>query len=149
MLKKLSIKNFLLIQFLFSANRGVEMQSLEKTASGGELSRVMLAIKCLIADKDHAQCLIFDEIDANVGGKSASIIGEKLLALSKYRQVICVTHFVQVAKKAQTHFLVEKKHQTDINSCTVQKLSFEAKKLEFQRMIGHDPLWIKESQTIR
>jgi len=122
--------------FLFSANLNTKPQPLQKIASGGELARVMLALKCIIADKDSHGCLIFDEIDSNVGGKSAAIIGDKLLKLSKNKQIICVTHFVQVAQKANSHFLIEKSQKNGLNTTIVSKLENPQKQLEYQRMVG-------------
>ncbi len=122
--------------FLFSANLNSKAQQLQKVASGGELARVMLALKCIIADKGSQGCLIFDEIDSNVGGKSAAIIGDKLLKLSEHKQIICVTHFVQVAKKANLHFLIEKSQKNGFNSTIISKLEDSQKQLEYQRMVG-------------
>lgn len=120
------------ISFLFTANPGHPLLPLEECASGGELSRVFLAIKTQLAEKDQNSCLIFDEIDSNVGGQTASILGEKLRFLAKSRQVISVTHFVQVAKCADHHFLVSKNEATT----TVKKLSSTEQEEEFNRMLG-------------
>lgn len=122
--------------FLFSANLNTKALPLQKVASGGELARVMLALKCIIADKDSQECLIFDEIDSNVGGKSATVIGDKLLKLSENKQVICVTHFVQVAKKANSHFLIEKSQKNGLNTTVISKLQNSQKQLEYERMVG-------------
>ena len=128
------------VSFLFSANPNTKAQSLQKIASGGELARVMLALKCIIAEKDLHNCLIFDEIDSNVGGKSATIIGEKLLKLSQNKQIICVTHFVQVAKKATSHFLIEKSQRKHQSITLISKLKDMQKDVEYQRMIGLNQL---------
>ncbi len=124
------------VQFLFSANPGNEPLPLDQCASGGELSRLLFAIKVALADKEHSACLIFDEIDSNVGGKTAALLGEKLRYLAQKRQILCVTHFVQVAKCATDHFLVSK--QTDgTNTAThITKLSHSAREQEFSRMLG-------------
>lgn len=120
------------ITFLFSANPGHPPLPLQECASGGELSRVFLAIKIHLAERDQSTSLIFDEIDSNVGGQTATILGEKLQALSQKRQVICVTHFVQMAKCAAHHFLVSKKEALT----SVKKLSLLEQEEEFNRMLG-------------
>ena len=96
------------IEFLISANAGESVKPLYKVASGGELSRIMLAIKGIIADKDNVDTLIFDEIDTGISGRAASKVAVQLKKLSGLRQVICVTHLAQIAAAAQSHFLIEK-----------------------------------------
>jgi ATPase involved in DNA repair len=120
------------VSFLFSANPGYPPLPLEECASGGELSRVFLAIKTVLTEQDQSSCLIFDEIDSNVGGQTAAILGEKLQTLAKKRQIICVTHFVQVAKYASHHFLVSKNDALT----TVQRLNAAQQEIEFDRMLG-------------
>lgn len=96
------------VQFLISANAGEELKPLARIASGGELSRVMLAIKSVLADKDEVATLIFDEIDAGISGRAAAKVGAKLRQVSKTRQVLCVTHLAQIAAAADNHLLIEK-----------------------------------------
>lgn len=96
------------VEFLISANAGESVKPLYKVASGGELSRIMLAIKGMIADKDNVDTLIFDEIDTGISGRAASKVAVQLQRVSKLRQVICVTHLAQIAAAAQGHFLIEK-----------------------------------------
>ena len=96
------------IEFLISANAGESVKPLYKVASGGELSRIMLAIKGIIADKDNVDTLIFDEIDTGISGRAASKVAVQLRKLSGIRQVICVTHLAQIAAAAESHFLIEK-----------------------------------------
>lgn len=96
------------IEFLISANAGESVKPLYKVASGGELSRIMLAIKSIIADKDNVDTLIFDEIDTGISGRAASKVAVQLKKLSNVRQVICVTHLAQIAAAAESHFLIEK-----------------------------------------
>ncbi len=120
------------ITYLFSANPGHTPIPLQECASGGELSRVLLAVKTILSEKELAQCLVFDEIDSNVGGHTATILGEKLQRLSQKAQVICITHFVQVARFAAHHFLVAK--QEALTSVT--KLNGAMKELEYGRMLG-------------
>lgn len=123
------------ISFLFSANPGVPPTSLDQCASGGELSRLLLAIKTVLAD--GASCLVFDEIDSNVGGQTATILGEKLKRLAERRQVICVTHFVQVARIALNHFLVYKKEDQGRAKTFISPLKAKEREQEYQRMLGN------------
>ena len=96
------------VEFFISANAGETVKPLYKVASGGELSRIMLAIKSIIADKDDVDTLIFDEIDTGISGRAASKVAVQLQKVSKLRQVICVTHLAQIAAAAEGHFLIEK-----------------------------------------
>jgi DNA repair protein RecN (Recombination protein N) len=121
-------------RFLFTANPGTQPSPLEQCASGGELSRVLLAIKTVLADGNS--CLVFDEIDSNVGGHTATILGEKLKKLSQKRQVICVTHFVQVAKCALDHFRVAKIEKGGSAFTTVEKMGEKEREKEYSRMMG-------------
>ncbi len=105
------------VEFLISANLGQEARSLAKIASGGELSRIMLAIKSIMSDFDDAGTLIFDEIDTGISGKAADKVGRQMRTLSKSRQVLCVTHLAQIAASADSHFLI-KKSSTDSNTYT-------------------------------
>ncbi|PIS02822.1 MAG: hypothetical protein COT85_01970 [Chlamydiae bacterium CG10_big_fil_rev_8_21_14_0_10_42_34] len=122
------------VQFLFSANAGVQPIPLEQCASGGELSRLLLAIKTILSDGEST--LVFDEIDSNVGGHTAAVLGQKLKRLAEKRQVICVTHFVQVAKLADDHFLVSKNEENGNTYTTIAKLSDQEKEIEYHRMLG-------------
>lgn len=122
------------IKFLFSANIGYPPIPISECASGGELSRLLFSFKVTISSKENNSCLIFDEIDSNVGGQTAAILGEKLKQISEKKQVICVTHFVQVARLAQTHFLVKK--YEDEGKTIICKLKDEEKNLEYSRMLG-------------
>lgn len=96
------------VSFLISANKGEEPRALSRVASGGELSRVMLALKNVLSLADPVETLIFDEIDAGISGRAAQMVAEKLYAVSRKRQVLCVTHLPQIAAMADTHFLIEK-----------------------------------------
>jgi DNA repair protein RecN (Recombination protein N) len=124
------------IRFLFSANPGQPPIPLEECASSGEISRLLLAIKTVLSEKDKSACLIFDEIDSNVGGQTAAILGEKLKKIAEKKQVICVTHFVQVAKAALHHFAVSKGEQKGRAVTTISKLSESQRGQEYQRMLG-------------
>lgn len=99
------------VEFLFSPNMGEPLKPLSKIVSGGEMSRVMLAIKTILADIDAIPTLVFDEIDTGVSGKAASKLGEKLKAVAKGHQVICITHHAQIASQANTHYLIEKEEK--------------------------------------
>lgn len=105
---KLTIQGMDSMELLISANKGEAPKPLAKIASGGELSRIMLALKCVIADRDQIPTLIFDEIDTGVSGKAAQKIGFKLKEVGKNRQVLCVTHLSQIAVMANHHLLIEK-----------------------------------------
>lgn len=122
------------VEFFFSANPGVKLAPAQLCASGGEISRLFLAIKIVLAN-GHSS-LIFDEIDSNVGGQSASALGKKLHQLSASRQIICVTHFVQVAKYASDHFLVSKETEDLFAYTRIRKLSEKEKEVEYNRMLG-------------
>lgn len=124
------------IQFLFSANLGVPPAPLEQCASGGELSRLLLALKICLSEKGGASCLVFDEIDSNVGGQTATILGEKLKKLSHNHQVICVTHFSQVARQGMHHFLVTKNQEGGLAKTTISPLSSSERESEYKRMLG-------------
>jgi len=122
--------------FLFSANPGLPPLPLDQATSGGELSRLLLAIKIVLADKEKTACLVFDEIDSNVGGQTAAVLGEKLQKLSKHRQIVCVTHFVQVARCALRHFAVSKVEKGGRAKTLVDRLDAEAREKEYARMLG-------------
>ncbi len=126
------------VEFLISANVGEEPRPIAKIASGGELSRIMLALKSVIADKDGIGTLIFDEIDTGVSGRAAQKIGMKLKSLSKCSQVICVTHLSQMAVMADNHLLIEKRVEGDRTRTTIRPLDFEERKQEIARIIGGD-----------
>jgi DNA repair protein RecN (Recombination protein N) len=124
------------IEFLVSANPGLPPKPLAKVASGGELSRISLAIQVVTSNDKTTPTLIFDEVDSGIGGGVAEIVGQKLRSLSLNRQVMCVTHLPQVAAQAHHHLYVEKNNKTDITSSTVRKLSDEERIEEIARMLG-------------
>lgn len=128
------------VRFLFTANKGHAPLPIEECASGGEMSRLLLAIKTVLIDKENNDCLIFDEIDSNVGGQTASILGEKLKTVARKKQVICVTHFVQVAKCATTHFGVMKEEIDGRTKTKIAQLSEKEKAKEYERMLGKTEL---------
>lgn len=133
---KLTVTGMDNIEFLISANIGEPPKPIAKIASGGELSRIMLALKCVLADKDNIPTLIFDEIDTGVSGRAAQKIGIKLEEISKIRQVLCVTHLAQIAVMADNHLCIEKKVVDNSTQTNVKSLSFEERKYEIARIMG-------------
>lgn len=125
-----------LAEFVFAPNPGEPAHPLRQIASSGEISRVMLALKCALAAQDRVALLVFDEIDANVGGETATKVGEKMLELGRNRQVLCITHLPQVASAASTHFLVEKQVREGRTISLLTLLGEEARELEIARMLG-------------
>ncbi|MEQ1635953.1 MAG: DNA repair protein RecN [Methylococcales bacterium] len=124
------------IEFLVSANPGLPPKPLAKVASGGELSRISLAIQVVTSNDKTTPTMIFDEVDSGIGGGIAEIVGQKLRSLSQNRQVLCVTHLPQVAAQAHHHLYVAKNNQTDITSSTVRLLNNEERIEEVARMLG-------------
>ena len=124
------------IEFLVSANPGLPPKPLAKVASGGELSRISLAIQVTTSNDKTTPTLIFDEVDSGIGGGVAEIVGQKLRSLSHNRQVMCVTHLPQVAAQAHHHLYVEKNNKTDITSSQVRRLHDEERVEEIARMLG-------------
>ncbi|MBC8230430.1 DNA repair protein RecN [bacterium] len=124
------------IEFLISPNVGEELKPLTKIASGGEISRVMLALKTILAEIDEMPTMIFDEIDAGIGGRTAYIIGQKLKQIAKVRQVLCITHLPQIACMADAHFLVEKKVYGNRTKIEARQLNKEERVREIARMLG-------------
>ena len=125
---------------MISSNAGEEPKPLAKIASGGELSRVMLSIKNVLAEKDQIATAIFDEIDTGVSGKAAQKIGQKLSEVSRNRQVICVTHLAQVAVFADHHLLIHKQEEQGRTFTRIALLSEEQRVEEIARMISGDNL---------
>ncbi len=125
-------------EFMISTNPSESLKSLSKIASGGEMSRIMLALKSALADLEEASTLIFDEIDTGVSGKAAAKIARKLKTLAKAKQVICITHLPQMASKADTHLLISKDTTTDSFTTTVAVLNFEGRVEEISRLISGD-----------
>ena len=124
------------IEFLVCANPGLPPKPLSKVASGGELSRISLAIQVTTSSDNTTPTMIFDEVDSGIGGGIAEIVGQKLRSLGLGRQVLCVTHLPQVAAQAHHHLYVEKNNQTDITSSTVKLLENEERVEEIARMLG-------------
>lgn len=124
------------VAFYMSANVGEALKPLSKVASGGELARIMLALKNVLAERDKVPTLIFDEVDTGVSGRAAQRVAEKLRAVSKNKQVLCVTHLPQLAALADAHFLIEKSERDGRTFTAVTQLDFEGRKRELARIIG-------------
>jgi DNA repair protein RecN (Recombination protein N) len=126
------------IEFVISPNLGEPFKRLRAIASGGELSRVMLAIKGVLAESDHVSTLIFDEVDAGIGGEIALSVGERLAALSRHKQVLCITHLATIAVRADNHLRIEKGAQGGRTVTRVEKVTGAARKEEIARMLAGD-----------
>jgi DNA repair protein RecN (Recombination protein N) len=124
------------VEFLISPNPGEQLRPLRKIASGGELSRIMLALKAIGKDKGAAKTLIFDEIDSGIGGKTAECIAQKLKSLAKNHQILCITHLPQIASFAAHHYKIEKRIEGRRTFTTVQKLDFEGRVEEIARLMS-------------
>ncbi len=133
---KLTINGMDNIEFLISANMGEEPKPIAKIASGGELSRIMLALKSVIAEKDSIPTMIFDEIDTGVSGRAAQKIGIKIKQISKIRQILCVTHLSQLAVMADNHLLIEKNVADERTVTSVIPLDFNGRIKEIARIMG-------------
>lgn len=135
------------VEFLLAANAGEPLKAMSRTASGGELSRLMLALKSVLANVDHVPVLIFDEIDTGVGGAIAATIGKRLRALGQYHQVLCITHLPQVASQAQHHVCVEKSEVKGRTVTTARSLSGVDREGEIARMLGGERVTKKTRAT--
>lgn len=123
-------------EFIISTNPGEDMKPLAQVASGGELSRIMLGIKTVLADRDDVETLIFDEIDSGISGRTAQKVSEKLKGLSKGHQIICITHLPQIAAMADTHFMIEKNIVEGKTVTSVNKLDYDNSVKELARLLG-------------
>ena len=124
------------VAFYMSANAGEDLKPLSKVASGGELARIMLAMKNVLAEKDQVNTLIFDEVDTGVSGRAAQKVAEKLRSVAQHKQVLCVTHLPQLAALAQNHLLIAKEERDGRTYTTVTPLDIEGRKMELARIIG-------------
>jgi DNA repair protein RecN (Recombination protein N) len=127
------------VEFRIAVNSGFEPRPLGRVASGGELSRVMLALKTELARLDAIPSLVFDEIDAGIGGRVANRVGEKLKSVARDHQVFVITHLPQLASRADVHLLVQKVDQGATTVTTVHPLTGDARVLELARLLGGDP----------
>ena len=133
---KITDKGFDNVEFMISTNPGEPARPLAKVASGGELSRIMLAIKSLLAEEDEIETLIFDEIDTGISGKTASMVAEKLAKISANHQVICISHLSQIAAMADSHYLIKKDMEDNSTATNIVKLTREESIKEIVRING-------------
>lgn len=124
------------IEFMISTNIGQDYKALSKTASGGEMSRIMLGFKSILAKKDNIQTLIFDEIDTGISGVTAQIVGNKIKKLSEDRQIIVISHLPQIVSLADSHYLIEKTEDNNKTSSSITKLDSESRIKELARLLG-------------
>ena len=124
------------IEFMLSPNLGEALRPLSKIASGGELSRIMLAMKTILASTISVETIIFDEVDAGIGGATAEVVGEKLNSLANYHQILCITHLPQIASKGATHFQVEKSVVEGRTQTGIWELGREERVQEIARLLG-------------
>ena len=136
------------VEFLFTANPGVPLMPLREVASSGELSRVMLAVKTVLAEADSIPILIFDEIDANIGGETASRVGQEIAALADRKQILCISHLPQVACCASVHFMVSKESAADVTTTSVSRLDTKSRIGEIARMLGGGELAEKHAAAM-
>lgn len=131
--------------FLISTNPGEPLKPLSKVASGGELSRIMLGIKTVLADEDAVETLIFDEIDSGISGRTAQMVSEKMNVLGKKHQIICITHLPQIAAMADSHYLIQKSVQHETTVSTIRRLGEAESIEELARMLGG----VEITETVR
>jgi DNA repair protein RecN (Recombination protein N) len=124
------------VEFLLSPNPGEPLKPLARIASGGEISRVMLALKSVLARAYAVPTLLFDEIDTGIGGQTGTVLGEKLATLARDVQVLCITHLPQIAAKGSRHFFIEKQTQKGRTTVRVTSLDEEARVQEIARMLA-------------
>ena len=128
------------VTFLISTNPGAPLLPLSSVASGGELSRIMLAIKTVLASREGTECMIFDEIDAGISGRTASAVARRLRSVAAEHQVICITHLPQIAAAGERHFLIEKAASGGSTVSTIRPLDDEQQIRELARLVGGDEL---------
>ena len=122
--------------FLIAPNVGEELKPLSQIVSGGELSRLVLALKAILAETDSVETLVFDEVDAGIGGRVAEVMGDKLAALSRHHQTICITHLPQIAKFAKQHMRISKKVVSGRTIAVMRPLTEAERVVEIARMLG-------------
>ena len=134
--KDYTAKGIDVMEFMISTNPGEDIKSLAKIASGGELSRIMLGLKAVLAKKDAVDTLIFDEIDTGISGKTAGMVADKMSAISLEHQVICITHLPQIASHGDNHYLIEKQVKDNHTFTDIRKLNNDESVNELARMLG-------------
>jgi DNA repair protein RecN (Recombination protein N) len=133
---RLGPEGFDRVEFLLSPNVGEDLRSLSRIASGGELSRILLALKTILTGNASVETVVFDEVDAGIGGATAEVVGEKIEALALQRQVLCITHLPQIASKGGTHFLVQKDVREERTEAEITELDPSARVEEIARLLG-------------
>jgi DNA repair protein RecN (Recombination protein N) len=123
-------------EFIISTNPGEALKPLSRIASGGELSRIMLGIKSVLADKDEIETLIFDEIDVGISGRTAQKVSEQLSVIAKHHQIICITHLAQIAAMADSHYIIEKQSDGLSTQTLIRKLDDRETIDELSRILG-------------
>ena len=134
--EKIWADGFDYVEFMISPNIGEELRPLSKIASGGELSRIMLAIKTILARVASVETIIFDEVDSGISGATAEVVGKKLQSLAEYHQMLCITHLPQIASQGQTHFLVRKEVVDGRTQTFISELDHEGRIQEIARLLG-------------
>jgi len=147
--KAVNETGFDIVEFMLSANKGQPLLPLAKVASGGELSRIMLAFKSVTGDFDGVETMIFDEIDSGISGVTASIVGEKLLKMAGSHQIICITHLPQIAAFADHHYLLEKYTDGEETYTTLREVKGEERVDEIARLVGGRILTDKTRENAR
>ncbi|MDU1854479.1 MAG: DNA repair protein RecN, partial [Clostridium baratii] len=142
-------KGFDDVIFMISTNPGEPLKSLEKVLSGGELSRIMLALKCVFADKDDIETLIFDEIDTGISGQVGQRVGEKMYQVSKNHQVLCITHLPQIAILSDHHYFVSKEVINEKTFTKIRLLSNDEKIYQVATMLGGDSVSNATLENVR
>lgn len=124
------------VEFMMSPNVGEDVKPLSRIASGGELSRIMLALKTILARTSSVETIVFDEVDSGIGGATAAVVGEKLHGLARFHQILCITHLPQIASKGSTHFVVRKKVVDGRTGTVIAELDREERVKEIARLLG-------------
>ncbi|MBR5089501.1 MAG: DNA repair protein RecN, partial [Ruminiclostridium sp.] len=135
---KITVNGMDTVELMISVNKGEDLKPIAKAASGGELSRIMLAIKSVCAENDDTPTMIFDEIDTGISGRAARKVGSKLSGIAQKRQVLCVTHLAQIAALSDNHLLIQKNSDETRTYTTVERLDSDGKVREVARLISGD-----------
>jgi DNA repair protein RecN (Recombination protein N) len=146
---KLTSNGFDGIEFLIKVNKGSDFTSLRKSASGGEISRIMLAVKTALSEKDKIPVLVFDEIDAGISGRIAQKVGKIMKNLAKSHQLICITHLPQIAAMSEKHFYVSKKESKDYTTAEIKELNKDEKVLEIAKLLSGEKLTEAATKSAR
>jgi DNA repair protein RecN (Recombination protein N) len=136
LMKRLRAEGLDRVEFMLSPNVGEDLKPLSKIASGGELSRIMLAVKSILARSSSVETIVFDEVDSGIGGATAEVVGDKLRSLAGYHQILCITHLPQIASKGKTHFMVEKQVLDGRARTVISELDHEERVREIARLLG-------------